>query len=356
MTKKINKSGTKKVLLWFTVVFLIIFCYLAYYQFLYQPDRVNSNIFKLNRVLHAHSYDVWTVKFSPGGNLFASGGVDSTIKIWNKEDGKLILNLKHPSGVTYLDFGPDGNYIASAAYDSKVRLWKLPEGTLVKEFAGHKGTVWSVCFSPDGKTVASSGDDTSIKLWDIESGELKNTLSGHTLTVWDIKFNTDNKILASSSFDNTIKIWNIPDGKLLRTLAGHSEAVVALAFSHNGKKLASTSDDQAIKIWNTGDWSLMHTLEVPEHIQAADFSPDDKLLLTGGRDKPTIGEFLQNFLGDSELNKGVSMRLWNVESGKLLQTFSQHSNDVNDVAFCGDGKWIAAGSSDKTVSLWQLKR
>jgi len=48
------------------------------------------------------------------------------------------------------------------------------------------------------------------------------------------------------------------------------------------------------------------------------------------------------------------MRLWDAETGNLLQTFSQHSNDVNDVSFCTDGKWIASGSEDKTIELWHI--
>lgn len=344
-------SATKKT----TMVFLLLlFCFLGYYQFFYKSKEVNSNIFKLSNVLTTHTSYVWAVKFSPDGTLLASGSVDSTVKIWRKEDGKLVLTLQQPSGVTYLAFSSDGNYLATAAYDSIVRLWKLPEGILVKEFAGHKGTVWSVCFSPDGKTLASCGEDASVRLWNLENGELKKTLSGHSLNVWDVKFSPDGKVLASGSFDKTIKIWNVNNGVLLRTLGDHSEAVVALAFSPDGKKLASTGDDKTIKLWETNNWTLLRTIEVPEHVQAADFSPDNKRLLTGGKDKPMIGEFLQNIFGNSEYNKGVSMRLWDVETGNLLQTFSQHSNDVNDVSFCTDGKWIASGSEDKTVELWHI--
>ncbi|MGZ8554215.1 MAG: WD40 repeat domain-containing protein [Chitinophagaceae bacterium] len=354
MNKTRRKYKPGKKLLWFVFLLLSLFIYLGYYHLWHHSKQVNSNIYIPNKILNSHLSEIWTVKFSPDGNWLASGSVDSTIKVWNKENGKIILDIKQPNGITAIDFSPGGNLLASASYDSKVRLWKLPEGLLVKEFIGHTGTVWSASFSPDGKTIASCGEDATIKLWNAESGELVRTFHGHTRNVWDVKFSPDGNNLASGSFDKTIRIWNLTDGKLLHTLAKHSEAIVALAFSPDGKKLASTSDDKTIKLWNTNDWSLIYSLEVPEHNQAADFSPDNKLLLTGGRDKTSLGEFLQTIFGDSEYNKGVSMRLWDVQTGRLLQTFSKHSNDVNDVSFSPDGKWIAGASSDKTIALWQL--
>ena len=42
--------------------------------------------------------------------------------------------------------------------------------------------------------------------------------------------------------------------------------------------------------------------------------------------------------------------------GTLLQTFSKHANDVMDVAYSHDGKWIATASADKTVELWEVNK
>ena len=354
MNKTVKKYKSKKKLLWLVFILLSLFIYLGYYHLWHHSKQVNSNIYVLNKVLSSHLSEIWTVKFSPDGKWIASGSVDSTVKIWNKENGEIILNIKQPEGITSIDFSPDGNYLAAASYDAKVRLWKLPEGILTKEFIGHTGTVWSLNFSPDGRTIASCGEDATIKLWNTETGQIERTFQGHTRNIWDLKFNHDGTKLASGSFDKTIRIWNSSDGKLLHTLTEHTEAIVALAFSPDGQKLASTSDDKTIKLWDTNNWKLIHSLETPEHGQAADFSTDNKFLLTGGRDKTMLGEFLQNFFGDSEYNKGVSMRLWDVQTGNLLQTFSKHSNDVNDVSFSPDGKWIASASSDKTIQLWQL--
>jgi WD40 repeat protein len=44
------------------------------------------------KIFEVHSYDVYSVNFSPDGKYIASGGWDNTIKIWltpqKKEGGK----------------------------------------------------------------------------------------------------------------------------------------------------------------------------------------------------------------------------------------------------------------------------
>lgn len=333
--------------IYFIAFFMLFF-------FCTDTEIVESNIYRVERTFYFHTSDVWSVKFSPDGKLLASGSVDSTARIWNIETGTLGYTLYQPAGITSVAFNPDGKYLITTSYDGIVRVIKISDRDILRELTGHTGTVWSADFSPNGNLIASGGEDATIKLWDVHSGRLLRTFTGHTRNVWAVKFSPDGATMASGSFDNTVKIWNVADGTLIRELRGHSEAVVALAFSPDGKILASTSDDTTIKLWNTVHWSLMKTFQVSRHVQAVDFSSDGKRLITGGRDQAAFGEFLQNIFGDSETRKGVSMWLWDVHNGKLLQTFSQHSNDVNDVSFSPNSMWIASGSSDRTVKLWRI--
>ena len=303
-----------------------------------------------------HKHIVTSVHFVPGDSLMVTSSVDSTIKTWRRGSGEVVKEIKQTSGVAYMDISSDGNYAVTGGYDSTVRLWNLQTGILMKEFKGHSGTVWHVAISSDDKKIASGGNDGIINIWNAETGELMHKLTGHNRIIWSVKFSPDGSQLASSSFDFTIKLWNVTDGKLIWDNQEHKETVVDIAFSHDGKLLASTSDDKTIRIWNVEAKKLIRTMEVAEHVQAVTFSPDDTRLMTGGRDKPTIGEFLQEIFGDSKFNPGVSARLWDMKTGELLQTFSKHGNDVTDVAYSHDGKWVATASADKTVQLWKLNR
>jgi len=349
-----DKNKRKRRLLIILIPLFMVIGVLAYYQLLYKSERVDNGIAKLDRVFDKHMHNVTAVRFSPDDSLLATGSVDSTIKIWKRVSGEMVREIKQPSGIAYLDLSTDGNYIVTGSYDSTVRLWRINDGALLKEFKGHMGTVWTVAFSPDMKKIVSGGDDAMVILWDIETGNLLHKLEGHKRIVWSVKFSPDGTKIASCSFDFSIKMWNVEDGKLVWDNREHKETVVDIAFSHDGKLLASTSDDKTIKIWNVTEHTLIRTMKVPEHVQAVDFSPDDKRLITGGRDKPLIGEFLQEIFGDSKFNPGVSARLWDVQTGDLLQTFTKHGNDVMDAVYSHNGKWIATASADKTVDIWKL--
>lgn len=108
-----------------------------------QLPRVEETWSAEIQILEGHSDVVWSVVFSPGGQLLASCSGDKTIRLWDTNTGELRLTLN-----------------------------------------GYSGSVRCVAFSPDGQLLASGSSNTTVRLWDVNTGELHHTLEGHFDWVW----------------------------------------------------------------------------------------------------------------------------------------------------------------------------
>ena len=50
-----------------------------------------------------------------------------------------------------------------------------------------------------------------------------------------------------------------------------------------------------------------------------------------------------------------TVRLWDVERGVCIHTLTKHQEPVYSVAFSPDGKYLASGSFDKCVHIWNTQ-
>lgn len=171
-----------------------------------------------------------TIALSPNGQLLVSSNMNSPMKVWNLNTGRLILNLPdEPDWMSLSDssvqahalaISPDNQTLASGGWRGLITLWNLKTGQRIRSFTGHAELVNTLTISPDGKMLVSGSHDRLVRVWNLQTGELLHTLSGHQGMILSLDIGPDNQTLVSGSEDHTIKIWHLKTGKLIRTLAG----------------------------------------------------------------------------------------------------------------------------------------
>ncbi|MHC5773420.1 protein kinase domain-containing protein [Nostoc sp.] len=129
-----------------------------------------------------------------------------------------------------------------------------------------------------------------------------------------------------------------PPWRCLHTLTGHSgtlSSVNALAISPDGYTLASGSDDKIVKLWDLNTHKVLASLSGhSQAVKSVTFSPDGQILATASDDK--------------------TIKLWQVETLEEICTLLGHSHAVKSVAFSPDGQILVSGSWDKTIKLWDI--
>ncbi len=198
---------------------------------------------------NSHGGYVYCVKFSPDGQILASGGADRRIRLWNTNTGKIIYTLEgHQESVTAIEFMPNGKILISAGADRTIRFWDLAQRQLLKTIEAHEQKIYALAVSADGQLIVSGSSDLTVRVRQLGT---KNNyiLHGHQDGVLTVAISPDSKIIASGSIDGVVNLWDVLTQQLIATIQAHASAVKSIVFQPMGQTFISASWDRSIKIW-----------------------------------------------------------------------------------------------------------
>jgi WD40 repeat protein len=197
--------------------------------------------------------------------MLASSGFEHSVKLWevNREDGKEDVEVLsgHTTFVWSLAFSPDGQMLASGDNNGEIKLWQVHSGTCITTLRAGSSSVVALAFSPDGTALLSSSSDETVVVWDMEQAgsqeghQLWKGAEGQVQANWAraIAFNQNGTMLATGSDKHTIKIWRRCEQEhtvSLKTLAFSGGQVWSVAFSPDNRLLASGDDDGTLVVWD----------------------------------------------------------------------------------------------------------
>jgi WD40 repeat protein len=109
--------------------------------------------------------------------------------------------------------------------------------------------------------------------------------------------------------------------------------VIKIALSPDGKKVASGSRDGAVKLWNVDMGKVIKTWTGhTKHVKSVSWSPDGGRVVSGSWDE--------------------TFRVWDVEKGKTILGPINTGDNVYAVCYSPDAKMIATGLGSDELKIW----
>jgi WD40 repeat protein len=313
------------------------------------------------REFPGHDYKVLSIAYAPDGKTLATYGGDFTVRIWDAKTGEelrcvqvgscrdAVASFLHfSSSQQSLVYSPEGRVLACRDPDGIVYLLDPATGRELNRLKADQGQARCLAFSTDGTTLAAGNSRGLVQLWDPKTGREvgrlefpENRIGRRFVEILCVVFSPDGKSLVASCNDGVLRLWDVKE-KALR--AKHSCWAEALAFTRDGFWLAGADFGRrkappVIRFLEVGTGLESRQLKIPEALvgevpMSIAVSPDGMTLAVFGA--------------------GQVVAWYELQTNREICQFAKHDREVNCVAFSPKGRYMASGSNDATVLVWDL--
>lgn len=269
------------------------------------PDRCRH-------LVPAHSGSVTDVLFGgeESGGKVVTAGEDGCVKVWDPSNGalrsKLLMAGDSNTAVSVLAVAIKGDLVVAACSDRSARVWSYPPGSCrqLAHLSGHQQRISCIDFWKGGSQVVTGSHDLTMKIWEVErSTDQSSTSSLETIRV-------PSKVTALAAYEDALQM-----------VLGHS--------------------DGSLRFWDAraGAWSHAVAALHSSPITSVQWSAGGTLVLTSGSGK------------DNTL-KLTDTRTLQTVATLSHEKYSAPAGSANRASVTPDGRFVAAGSSDHLVYVW----
>ncbi|KAJ0976752.1 hypothetical protein J5N97_012226 [Dioscorea zingiberensis] len=346
----------------------------------------HKSLFVVDKHLEfGHKYAISSVLWYPvDTGLFVTGSLDHHVKVWDTNLTQVVVDFKMPGkvyGTAMSAIATTHMLIAAGSEDVQVRLCDIASGAFTHTLSGHRDGVMTVEWSASSEWILMTGGcDGAIRFWDIRRAGCflvldqsrsqlgrRPPLSSNTLSSNSLKKGPISRTITSGQYSakGLANQRKSPLGSAMKQLpslrkgqflskgstvqrlhpgmssgqnraTAHYGAVTGLKATGDGMYLISSGSDSRLRVWDIE--SGCNTLVNFEAM---------RLLTT---------KALQLAISDDSSMVFVpcmaSVKLYDVWSGMVCQTFHGHYESVNCCCFNSHDQELYTGSNDRQILVW----
>jgi WD repeat-containing protein 61 len=267
------------------------------------------------KIDNAHDDCIWAATWSKGDVI--TGGLDGTVKLWDKDLHHQGTSEKQKVGVNSVCAVRDGSIGIACFQDSVIRFYSLSDMKEVSIIEPGLLEAWNICLSPTDDVLVSGTHKGFVNIWSMQEGHEKvATLETNNKFILSTAFSKDLK-LATAGIDGFVNIFDINTQQNVHKIEAHALPIRSVSFSPDGNLFYTASDDRHVSVYDTVSGSLINTFAHSGMALSVDTSPDHRHFAVGCADHSVV--------------------LWDMGMQRYVQSFDQHSDQVWCVAFDKNG-------------------
>lgn len=291
------------------------------------------------------SYLLNNGELSPNG-AYVARPVGETVEVHDLQAQRLVVTYKgHTGAIKKIAWSPDSKYIASTGEDHTIQVWEAWSGNLLNVlwdgiYHLHGATVTAMAWPLSGERIASYDQDGSLQMWNAIKGEKIIDASErlHNITFIEWQPTLKSRYILLSTNEN-IRLWDT-DNNVLKTpyqLDRLDQRLVR--WSPDGQYLAASTNEDEVTVWSVEEHAgsetglkTVVTCKCKSSVYALTWAPSGGVL--------AIGE-------------AGFVEIWSSQLKMPIFVYEQHIRKVTALDWSPDGRLIASGGPDKQVHVWR---
>nr|XP_018915495.1 PREDICTED: transducin beta-like protein 3 [Bemisia tabaci] len=321
-----------------------------------ETGKVTTTVPKLSEEEAANEEDadtILTFTLSEDDKFIVTAHKSSLLKLWNWKEEKLekVWKSIHKGPVIKLAFNSDGSVLASGGSDTSIKIWNMKFQSCTNSLKGLQGVTSVLCFydSPSGaKKVIGAADDPEIHIWDLGFDDSVVNLKGHFSKVTGVVVCKETNQLISCSRDKVMIVWDLKSYTQILTIPVY-ESLEALLLLPKKLMLQDSKKSSGVHIGYGGEKGLFKVRNVSKNTEV--FS-DSKETAT------PISQLLFNQATDMVAVVSADQNITLRKIGESFETYKQYvgfCDEILDVAFIGNDSHIVVATNSPDVKVYNVE-